>query len=179
MDHYRGPGPPTPSGSTAHEHRRRSPVSGSRRRQCRLRHRGRMRSAIGEAASIIIAAPERCRCRDPPDTIGVGRHHHVPGYPPLDRHLPHRRLPQIPIAPRRPQLLRTSDRGFLPWRLSDAGPRAQPHPRDRTGIRNPSQQRTCELVSHVCSYLRRFSLARLGSCILVVLLTVCPATKPF
>ena len=32
-------------------------------------------------------------------------------------------------------------RGFLPWRLSDAGPPACIHTRVRAGIRNPSQER--------------------------------------
>lgn len=31
---------------------------------------------------------------------------------------------------------------FLPWRLSDAGPRARHHRRDRAGIRNPTKDRT-------------------------------------
>ena len=49
---------------------------------------------------------------------------------------------QIPIAPAaRP---RATSRGFLPWRLSDAGPKPRcPRPRPSSaGIRNPSQKRT-------------------------------------
>jgi hypothetical protein len=49
---------------------------------------------------------------------------------------------QIPIAPAaRPP---ATSRGFLPWRLSDAGPkprRSRPRP-SQAGIRNPSQEET-------------------------------------
>lgn len=142
MGHCPGHGPLNPSGSTAHERRARSPAPVSRRRQRHLRHRGRTSFVIGKAASIIIAAPERCCCREDRNTTGVHWPHHVPRYRSLDRCLPRQRLPQIPIAPQRPRPSCTSNRGFLPWRLSDAGPHAQSRCRDRAGIRNPSQEQT-------------------------------------
>ncbi len=55
--------------------------------------------------------------------------------------LPRRRLirgTQIPIA-RRGTPTRSHSRGFLPWRLSYAGPRSAPHRPSRAGIRNPTQ----------------------------------------
>lgn len=51
-------------------------------------------------------------------------------------------LPSNPHSNAKTSIVAQSDRGFLPWRPSDAGPRAQPHPRDRAGIRNPSQLQT-------------------------------------
>jgi len=38
------------------------------------------------------------------------------------------------------------DRGFLPWRLSDAGPQPGPNPLARAGIRNPSQETEARLM---------------------------------
>jgi hypothetical protein len=46
--------------------------------------------------------------------------------------------PNLHSAPHR---LRAHSRGFLPWRLSDAGPRARGSVRHGAGIRNPSQSR--------------------------------------
>ena len=54
---------------------------------------------------------------------------------------------QIPIAP--PARPRATSRGFVPWRLSDAGPQprcSRPRP-SSAGIRNPSQTRTCGVCS--------------------------------
>ena len=47
---------------------------------------------------------------------------------------------QIPIASAAPP--RLTHRGFLPWRLSDAGRPSKPQRPRAAGIRNPSQQRT-------------------------------------
>ena len=48
---------------------------------------------------------------------------------------------QIPITPAR-TALRSLKRGFLPWRLSDAGRRIRGAVSQAAGIRNPSQQRS-------------------------------------
>lgn len=59
VGHYPGLGPPIPSGSTAHEHRPRSPAPVSRRRQCRFRHRAHLRPAISGLVSISVEAAKR------------------------------------------------------------------------------------------------------------------------
>lgn len=105
-----------------------------------------MRPAVDRAASITIVAAEQGRSR-------AGLHPDEGADPVIPAHI-HRSLGISAVATgfKSPEHRDDLDRracqtaASSPWRLSDAGPRERLHPRDRAGIRNPSQERTSSSV---------------------------------
>jgi hypothetical protein len=110
---------------------------------------------IYSSCSSPIDRPRQNAFRYPPavancPTTCAGRRHTPLSYPLLHRRtacwtssipiIQLTRGAQIPIAPRHD--LRSLKRGFLPWRLSDAGRRTRGTGSQAAGIRNPAQQRT-------------------------------------
>ena len=131
-------------GARRANHRPRQSQSEDRARQHCIKDLRPLVWLHGKIASPQPNAGGHGRCRPPnriksPSATAPKPLIHLRSLQIVFRHLPRRHRPQIAIAPRRPLPSCSSDCGFLPWRLSDDGPRACAHCRDRAGVRNPSK----------------------------------------